>query len=436
MKKTLRQNLKGLGKQEFEILERMTHRSKDLYNEMLYEVRQYFFNNGEYLNYYNAYKRLKPKSENYEVLPSQMAQQTMRNVDHAFKSFFKLVEKKSEGKFDGEVSPPNYLDKDGHYSLIFPNQSFQVKDDHIRIGIPKSFREEYGFDKTEIRVDFTYEKLKRKEVKIKQLHIIPKGDAQYFEYRIVYEEEKEPIETEEGTWLSIDLGVDNLATCVDHSGRSFILDGRNLKSFNRWMNKEIARLQSIKDKQDIDENTERINKLFKDRNNYIHDYLNKAVNTIVEYCKDNKIKKVVVGDGKGWKQEVNNGDKINQNFVQIPFDKFKQKLKHKVEHYGIEFELVDESHTSKCSFFDSESVEHHEEYVGERVERGLFKTNDGQLINADINGALNIARKGKLETSEVESSGVVDTPKRIRKPFGLRCDQDNGQIQPSLEASS
>ena len=415
MKKTLRQNLRGLDKKDYEILRSLCHLSKNMYNETLYEMRQYFFDNGEYLNYYNAWERLKNDSWNYERLPSQVAQQTMKNVDKAFQSFFKLVEKGREGKYDSDkVSPPNYLDKDGFYLLDFPNQMFQIRDDHLRIGVPKKFREEFGYDQKEIRIPFTYEEVRDKD--IKRLQILPKGDAEYFEYRLVYEEEKEPIETDDDTFLSIDLGVDNLATCVDHSGRSFIIDGRKLKSINRWYNKEIARLRGIKDKQGIEGDTKRIKKLFRDRRNKIHDYLNKAVHKIVEYCKENRIETILVGDGKGWKQEVNIGDKNNQNFVQIPFDTFKQKLKHKCEYHEIDFELVDESHTSKCSFLDGESVEHHEEYAGTRVERGLFKTSNDTLINADVNGALNIAKKaGMLETVKgVESSGVVATPQRIR----------------------
>ncbi|OKY78483.1 MAG: IS605 OrfB-like transposable element containing RNAse H-like and Zn finger domain [Candidatus Methanohalarchaeum thermophilum] len=151
------------------------------------------------------------------------------------------------------------------------------------------------------------------------------------------------------------------------------------------------------------------------------------------------------GDGKGWRQGINLGDSNNEKFVQISFDKFKQKLKHKLEFYDIEFKLVDESYTSKCSFFDSESIEHHEEYVGSRVERGLFKTSDGVLINADVNGALNIAKKGlkeidegKPETLGVGCSGGVDTPRRIRKPFGLGCGSDISEslIQISSEFPS
>lgn len=415
MKKSLRQNLRGLTKTEYEILRSLAHLSKNLYNETLYEVRQHYFDNGEYLNYYNAWKRLKSVSENYPLLPSHVAQQTMKNVDKAFQSFFKLIKKKREGKYNGVVNIPKYLDKDGVYMLNFTNQMFQVKEDYIRIGVPKKFREEFGYEQTEIRIPFTYEEVKEKE--LKGLQIIPKCNGEYFEYRIVYETESEPIETDENTFLAIDLGVSNLATCVDHTGHSFIIDGCKLKSINRWYNKEIARLRGIKDKQGIEGNTRRINKLFKDRNNRIHDYLNKSVHKIMEYCKENKIERVIVGDGKGWKQNVNIGKQNNQNFVQIPFDKFKQKLKHKCEYYEIEFDLPNESHTSKCSFFDGESVEHHEEYLGTRVKRGLFKANNGMLINADMNGALNIARKsGMLETvlTGIECSGVVNTPQRIR----------------------
>ena len=217
----------------------------------------------------------------------------------------------------------------------------------------------------------------------------------------------------------MDLDVDNLATCDDHRGRSFIVDGRHLKSQNRWFNKRIAHYQSIKDKQGIDGTTQRIETLYKKRRYAINDYLNKAVRLITDYCIEHRIDTVYVGDGKGWKQHVNLGDKTNQNFVQIPFDKFKQKLKHKLEARGITFELVPEAHTSKCSFYDEEVVEYHKEYVGDRVERGLFEASDGTRYNADVNGAVNMARKatGKpnsgLFSSEEGVERAVDAPQRI-----------------------
>ena len=419
MKKSLRQNLRNLDKEEYEILRRMSRLSKNLYNRHLYEVRQYFFDNGEYLNYYNTYNRIKD-NENYEELPSQIAQQTMKQVDKGFQSFFKLKEKQREGKYNEQANIPSYLDKDGFYLLDVPRQSFQLKEDYIRVGVPKQFRETHGFNRKEIKIPFTYEEVRGKD--IKRLQILPQKNAQHFEYRIIYEEETEEVETSEGNFLSLDLGVENLATAVDHSGRSFILDGRQLKSINRWYNKRRARLQSIKDKQGIEEETQRMYRLRKKRENKIHDYLNKAVKSLVDYCVEHKIETVYVGDGKGWKQSVELGDRNNQNFVQIPFDKFKQKLKHKLEEKEIEFQLVDEAHTSKCSFLDNEPVKHHEEYKGSRVERGLFQSSDGTEINADVNAAANIAQKAtgkpnsELFRSENGVKSVVDTPKRIRKP--------------------
>lgn len=419
MKKSLRQNLRNLDKEEYMILRRMSRLSKNLYNKHLYEVRQHFFDNGEYLNYYNTYNRVK-SNENYEEMPSQVAQQTMKQVDQGFKSFFKLVEKKREGKYDEQANIPSYLDKDGFYLLDFPRQSFQLKEDYIRVGVPKQFREKHGFDRKEIRIPFTYDEVRKKD--IKRLQILPQKNAEYFEYRIIYEEETEEVETEEDTFLSIDLNLDNLAACVDHSGRSFILDGRQLKSTNRWYNKRRARLQSIKDKQGIKEETQRMYRLRKKRENKIHDYLNKAVKGLVDYCVEHKIEKVIVGDGKGWKQNAELGDRNNQNFVQIPFDKFKQKLKHKLSEKGIEFVLQNEAYTSKCSFLDNEPVEHHEKYQGSRVHRGLFQSSDGTEINADVNAAANIARKttgkpkSELFSSEDGVESVVNTPKRIRKP--------------------
>jgi IS605 OrfB family transposase len=143
---------------------------------------------------------------------------------------------------------------------------------------------------------------------------------------------------------------------------------------------------------------------------------------LIDYFVEHNIEKVIVGDGNGWKLSIDIGDRNNQNFVQIPFDKFKQKLKQKLEEKGIEFVLQNEAHTSKCSFLDDEAVEHQEEYAVSRVKRGLFQSSDGTEMNADIDGACNIAKKqmgkpnSELFRSEDGVASVVDLPKRIRKP--------------------
>lgn len=174
-------------------------------------------------------------------------------------------------------------------------------------------------------------------------------------------------------------------------------------------------------------------RLRKKRDDKVHDYLNKAVAGLVDYCIEHRIEKVIVGDGKGWKQEPCLGDRNNQNFWSIPFDRFKQKLEHKLEEHGIEYVLQNEAYTSKTSFLDNEPVEKQEEYAGTRVERGLFQASDGTTINADINAACNIARKhtGKpksdLFRSEDGVSSAVAAPMRIREPDFHRVQMRVGQ---------
>jgi IS605 OrfB family transposase len=421
MKKTLRQNLRGLSSSDYGILRKLCRLSKNMFNVHLYTVRQYFFDNGEYLSYNQTYERVKT-NENYELLPSQVAQQTMKNVDKAFQSFFKLNEKKREGKYNGDVHPPGYLDKDGFYMIDFPNQSFQIKDDHLRIGVPKSMREKFGIDQTELQIPFTYAEVRGKA--IKRLQILPKGDdCDYFEYRLIYEEDVKETNVDPDNFLAMDLGVENFATCVDHTGRSFILDGRKINHINWWFNKKKAKLQAVKDKQGIDGSTSRLDRLHRSRRNKLHDRMNKMVHALREYCLEHKIGTILVGDGTECKDSINLGDRVNQTFVQIPFALFKRKLKGMCEEYGIGYELVNESYTSKCSFFDGEFPEKKSEYAGRRIERGLFETADGTTVNADVNGALNIAEKhyeGQRDDGVLSSDRVVsdvDSPPRIREPF-------------------
>jgi len=74
---------------------------------------------------------------------------------------------------------------------------------------------------------------------------------------------------------------------------------------------------------------------------------------------------------------------------------------------------------SKCSAIDNEEVKHQANYLGRRVTRGMFRTAKGLRVNADVNGAINIARKSKVTAMQVNISaeqikGIVAYPKRIR----------------------
>jgi len=400
-------------KKTYKLLRTLTHLSKDLYNLTLYTIKQHYELNGAFLPYAKAYHLVKD-SEPYKLLPSQVAQQTMKIVERNFRSFFHVLKERKKGNYNRPVKPPKYLPKNGHFILIFPYQSFRVKEDRIILTLGKNFAEKYGVKHLEIPLPKNV-----KGHRIKEIRILPRYNALWFEVEYVYEVLPEERDLDRSKYLAIDLGLDNFATCVSTTGTAFIIEGRGLKSFNRWWNKEKAKLQSQYDKQGI-KFGRKMAWLLKKRKNVVNDFMNKAVSYIVNYCLENGIGNVVIGELKGVKQNTDLGRRNNQNFHYIPYGLFKQKLKAKCERYGINYIEVDEAYTSKVDALALEPIEKREKYLGKRVKRGLFQSSAGVLINADVNGALNILRKvaGDSPIGEIAGSGRVNRPVRVRLPWG------------------
>jgi len=81
--------------------------------------------------------------------------------------------------------------------------------------------------------------------------------------------------------LAIDIGLDNLATCVTNTGTSFILDGRKIKSINRQWNKRKAYLQAILMKQKQKQYfSNLLRRITLKRNNRVEDCLKKLYDTL------------------------------------------------------------------------------------------------------------------------------------------------------------
>ncbi len=391
-------------KQTYKLLRILCHFSKNLYNYTLYQVRQHYFTNQQYLRYEIVYHLVKG-NENYRLLPSQVAQQTVKAVDEAFKSFIAILSAKKEGKVERKVSLPKYLPKGGMFLLSFPKDQFKVKQDKLRLSLGRSFYKEFG-------VRYLYFNLPPAVLgnRIKEVRIVPKFDGRWFEIEYVYEETTQPCNFNKDRCLSIDLGLDNFAAVVDTIGTAFLIEGRYIKSINRWYNKERARLQSIYSKQRI-KYGKKLAQISLKRQHIIDNFLNQAANLIVKHCLSNQIGRVVIGELKDIKQGINLGRVNNQNFVAIPYEKFKRKLGAKCHFYGIEYVEVDESFTSqKCSRCGIVSKSN-------RKFRGLYVCKEcGNVVNADINGAINILKKvaGESALKQIASSGCVNHPVRIR----------------------
>lgn len=401
----VRQQLNNLSKSEYLVLRELCHVSKNLYNQALYEIRQEYFKSKKYLNYYDVCKKLQG-TENYSLLQAQMSQQTLKTVDDNFKSFFELIKKKLKARI------PKYLDKDGFFKLTIPTVS--IKNGKIQLPYSRQYAKEHN--KIYLKVPNI---LNGK--KIKQVWIIPRQNARFFEVQYIYKvEPKEKKPTKNA--LAIDLGIDNLCTCVTSSGKSFIVDGKKLKSFNQWYNKETSRLKSIKDKQKIKGYTKKLYGIVTKRNNRISDILHKSCKYIINYCIDNNIDTVVCGMNKDFQRYSNLGKVNNQKFTQIPFGKIRDILNYLCELNGINFIEQEESYTSKASFWDRDEIpvfssesKVNYDFSGKRVHRGLYHSKNGMLLNADLNGSLNILRKSNVVSLEaLYSRGVLNPPSRIR----------------------
>ncbi|MEM8831099.1 MAG: transposase [Cyanobacteria bacterium P01_G01_bin.19] len=425
---TQKNQLRRLNQQEFTALTVLCRLSKNLFNLALYESRQYFFQERKRLSYESNYHICK-SNENYRLLNTDVAQQTMKVVDRSMRSFLGLLEAISIGRCDAARSAdrrasarlgrfasapqlPRYLPKEGYFPLIIPR--IRLKDGCFAVPMSREFKKEYG----EVKIQLP-ERLKSR--KIKEVRIHPKYSARWFEIEYIYEDEKIETSVDPKAAIALDLGVDNLCACIDSIGHQFLIDGKRLKSINQWYNKRNAQLQSIKDKQGIQSFTHKQARLYQWRSNCVRDYLNKATRIIINHCLEHQIGKLIVGYNPGIKQEINIGKSNNQNFVQIPFWQLRRKLEALCSRYGIEYLEQEESYTSKASFYDQDEIPVYDahdstkyKFSGKRIKRGLYRTKNKHLVSSDINGSANILAKciHGLDYQRV-SSGFLANPLRV-----------------------
>jgi len=330
----------------------------------------------------------------YRMLSSQCSQQTIKLLYKNWKSFYSLL--RNRNKLNEIPKIPKYKDKGGKNIVIFTKDECRIKEDGCVHFCKKS--------------NLKPIKTKVKKGQLNQVRIIPQSSCYVVE--IVYTKEKQELDLNENLYLSIDLGINNLATCVNNADqKSFIINGRVVKSINQHYNKKSSKLKSLSK----NKSSKRIKRLCLKRSNKIYDYFHKTSRFIINYCIENKIKNIIVGYNKEWKQEVSLGKVNNQKFVQIPYLKLVEQLKYKGEEVGIQVILNEESYTSKCDSLALEELKQHKSYLGKRIKRGLFQSSVGKIINADVNAAINIMRKVVDDSlvKEIINRGLVFNPMNV-----------------------
>jgi len=407
--------IRGLSKREYLMLHMMCFFSKNLYNVTLYNIRQYYFTEKKHLRYESNYHVTKD-NENYKLLQAGVSQQTMKIVDRAFQSFFALIEKARRGEYRfQDIKLPKYRDKGSLFNLVLQSNAISIKNGFLTVPMSMAFKQIYGNEKIKIKVP---ERVPAK--KIKEIRIIPIVNGKKFKIQYVYEIEEENLNLNQSETLAIDIGLENLATCISTVGTSFLMNGRAIKSINRLWNKRRAELQSRLPKNQHTSNL--IRRLTLKRNNRVNDCIKKTARYIVNHCIENNIGTIVCGYNPDFKRGINLGRKTNQQFTQISFGSLREQLENLCRRYGMNYLEQEESYTSKASFLDLDeipkyNVDNPKEYQfsGKRIKRGLYQSSDGKIVNADINGAANILRKSSQNFDfEKLSRGLLASPLRIK----------------------
>ena len=383
------------------------HKSKNLYNHANFLVRNEFIKNDKWLRYGEMDKILKADLEfdDYKQMPTaQSAQQILRLLEKDWKSFFAAIKdwNNHKDKYLGRPKLPKYKSKDGKHILILTNQNVKIKDGILCF--PKTFK---GFT---LNPQF----LKKDNfVSFQQVRFVPgyKSFTVEFVYNI---EVPDALLPDNGRYLSVDIGLDNLATVVNNVGdKPIVINGKGLKSINKYYNKQISHYREVAKRMNNKDYTNRMNSLTLKRNHKIDDYMHKASKYLIDYALENDFNTIVIGNNKNWKQESSMSKRVNQSFVGIPHMRFIEMVQYKTQNVGLNAILTEESYTSGTSFLDNEEPIKTNYDKSRRVQRGLFVSNNGTKINADVNGAYQIMRKVFPKVNADGIQGVALHPIRV-----------------------
>lgn len=378
----------------YRTLDDLTFKAKNLYNHGLYLYRQSYFERKKnpdkpVLSWVEIDKDLRKQGhEDIRALPAKVANAVLKNLGEAIASYWKLVRLKREGGLGHEPGLPRYLHKtDGRYPLSFNYQTFGSKrgTNNELILCPKALC---------LRIPTKVEHPK-------QVRIVP--NRHNFIIEVIYNVEEQELKST-SRYAGIDLGVDNFATVTfSTQNKPLIIKGLELKSINQGYNRLISKVQSLLP--DPQKTSRSIHRLWSRRSWILQTRIHQMTAFLATLFDEMQIETVFIGKNINWKQNLPFGKAVKQRFAYLPYETFIEQLCYKFQLRGISVTVQEESYTSKASFLDNDDIPVYGEtgnprFSGRRITRGLYRTSTGRLINADVNGAYNILRKGLMNNHQ------------------------------------
>ena len=384
----------------FDLIKELCHLSKNLYNAALYDVRQYYFETKSYRTW-QSQRPIFTKNHNpdYYALQSHLAGEVLIQVGKQFISFF-------NNKSNKKKRIPKYKDKDGYNIVAFPKLTISKQiefDEDKQLYTYTLCKKSYNL------------KIQSTKPNVKMVRFVYDEANDLIKCFKIYEVKEPKLKKDNSRYFSIDPGLNNILSIYNNIGiRPLLYNGRPIKSINQYYNKTTAKLPAnIK-------SSKRLKQLSLKRANKIDYEMHKISTHIINEAVKNNISKIFIGNNVGWKNEINMGQRNNQNFANIPHTKLFHQLLYKGLLNGIEVIFTEESYTSKASFFDKdempkygESDNHNFHFSGRRIKRGLYKDSKGNIWNADLNGAANIMRK----VSDKAYKGIRKTKELMKQPI-------------------
>jgi len=403
-----RNNLKT-NKKNIKIIKQLSIYSAKLYNYGLKNALYYFFENNEYLDYNKNYHLCK-NNENYKLLLSDTSQQILRIVDRDFKSYYNFLKLKTAGKYSDKIEIPRQKKEKELMNITIQGRSARIRNGFVIIGLSKAFKEKHSIETKELK--FKLPKNIQAE-KLQEVRIIPVCNGMEFDIEFVYHKVTKQISLDKNRFLTITSSLNNLATCFNsENGESFIIDGKYIKSVNYYFNRQKKYHQKKKNKQYSC--NKKLLKLLRKRNNKINNYFNLSVKYITEYAVKHKVGSVII-ENSFFSRKKKNTNKIT--FVNISYGFFKRKLKSKCEQLGINIDFTDEDSIKNPLQF-KEKTKINQNIFKNR--KGLYRTPEGYLINANVNRTIELFIKYLIENNikfpEVITKRKISMlyPKRIK----------------------
>lgn len=390
-----------LGHELYGVLDDLTFKAKNLYNHGLYLYRQSYFEHKKNpkkstLTWRDIDKSLRRQGhEDIRALPSKVANAVLKNLGETVSSYWKLVRLKRKGGLAQNPKLPGYLHKtEGRYPVSFNYQTFRIKRGSNRelILCPKGL----------------CLPIPTKVEHPKQVRIVP--NRHNFIIEVIYNVEEQELKST-SKYAGIDLGVDNFATVTfSTKNKPLIIKGLELKSINQGYNRLISKAQLLLP--DPQKTSRSIHRLWSRRSWILQTKIHQMTAFLATLFDEMQIEKVFIGKNINWKQNLPFGKAVKQRFAYLPYETFIEQLRYKCQLRGITVVAQEESYTSKASFLDNDDIPVYGEvenpkFSGRRIMRGLYRTSDGRMINADVNGSYNILRKGLMNN---HLSFNVDNP--------------------------